>query len=96
MPCRPDVVSHFGQILWLLARSVLENFKTRAQFHRAAKHNNLLSMTFFCLDKNRITNQTSTGFSGISKQQLNTCNKQYATNEKLVGNPVFIREEISC
>ena len=32
----------------------------------------------------------------MSKQQLNTSNKQYATNENLVGNPVFIKEETSC
>ena len=31
---------------------------TRAQFHRAAQHKNLLSIKFF-LDKNRITNQVS-------------------------------------
>ena len=31
-----------------------------------------------------------------SKQQLNTSNKQYATNRNLIGNPVFIKEEISC
>ena len=30
----------------------------------------------------------------ISKQELNTSNKQYATNGNLVGNPVFIKEEI--
>ena len=32
----------------------------------------------------------------ISKQQLNTGIKQYATNGNLVGNPVFIKEEVSC
>ena len=32
----------------------------------------------------------------ISKQQLNTSNKQYATNGNLVGNPVLIKKEISC
>ena len=31
---------------------------SRAQFHRAAKHENLLSMNFF-RNKNRITNQIS-------------------------------------
>ena len=33
---------------------------------------------------------------GMSKHQLNTSNKQYATNGNLVGKPVFIKEEISC
>ena len=58
---------------------------TRAQFHRAAKHT-----------KNGNTNQISTLFLlRISKQQLKTSNKQYA-NGNLVGNPVFIKKEISC
>ena len=48
-----------------------------------------------CLDENRITNQISMWFSGfISKQQLITSNKQYATSEHLVGNPVLLKEEI--
>ena len=50
-----------------------------------------------CLDENRITNQISTWFSGfISKQQLNTQQQAIQQMEILVGNPVFIREEISC
>ena len=36
------------------------------------------------------------GFSWISKQRLNTSNKQYATNGNFVANPVFVKEEISC
>ena len=60
----------------------------RAQFHKACKHKICLAWNFF-LDKNSITNQISTWFSGYSKQQLNTSINQYATNENLVGNPVF-------
>ena len=50
------------------------------------KHINLLSMKCFALIK--------TGYQPIfriSKQQLKTSNKQYITNGKLVGNPVFIK-----
>ena len=32
----------------------------------------------------------------VSKQQLNTNNKQYAANGNLVGNPVYIKEEFPC
>ena len=32
----------------------------------------------------------------ISKQQLNTDDKENATNGNSVGNPVLIKEEISC
>ena len=30
----------------------------------------------------------------VSKQQLNTSNKQHETNGNFVGNPVFIKDEI--
>ena len=62
---------------------------TWAHFNRASEHKICLSWNF-CLDKNWIFR--------ISKQQLNTSNKHYATNGNLVGtcNPVFIKEEISC
>ena len=50
----------------------------------------------FFLDKNVVNNQISTWFSGFGKQQLNTSIKQYVTNGNLVGNPFFIKDEISC
>ena len=54
-----------------------------AQFRSAAKHK-------------KITIKNVHVIFRISKQQLNTSNKQYATNESLFGNPVFTKEEISC
>ena len=54
-----------------------------------------LAWNFF-LDKNRITNQISMWFFRICKQQLSTSKTQYARNGNLVGNPVLIKEEISC
>ena len=44
----------------------------------------------FCLDK------TFHVIFRISKQQLNTSNKLYATIRNFVGYPFFIKEEISC
>ena len=41
-------------------QNTAQNSPDLAQFHRAAKHHNLLSTTFFCLDTNMITNQIST------------------------------------
>ena len=71
---------------------------TRTQFHRAAKHKNLLSThEIFDFIKTGFPTKFPRDFSGfVSKQQLNTSNRQYASNSNFVGNPVFIKEEISC
>ena len=66
-----------------------------AQFHRAAKHKNLLSMKFLPWSKQDYQPCFLVIFR-ISKQQLNTSNKQHATNWNMVCNPVFIKEELSC
>ena len=60
--------------------------------YRAAKHTNLLSMKFLSWVKQDYQPNFHM-ISRISKQQLKTSNKQYATNGNLVGNPVFIKEE---
>ena len=70
-----------------------KNSQATASSHQHWPGPNFICLAWnFPLDKNRITNQ----ISRIIKQQLNTSNKQYATNGNLVSNPVFIKEEISC
>ena len=74
----------------------VKNAECWAKFHRAAKHTNLLSVNFLPMIKTGLPTKFHVTLR-ISKQQLNTSNKQYATNINLVGNPVFIKEElISC
>ena len=71
------------------------NITVRAQFHRAAKHTNLLSMKSLSRNKQDYQPNLHMIF-WISKQQLNTINKQYATKWSLVGKPVVIKEIKSC
>ena len=66
----------------------LEPSTNRAQFHRAAKHNNLLSSKFLSGFK-RITKQNVHVIFRITKQQLITSNKQYAANGNLIGIGLF-------
>ena len=61
---------------------------TWAQFHRAAKHNHLLSMKFLL------------GNNKYNQPNFHDCipkNKKYVTNGNFVGNPgFFFKKEISC
>ena len=66
----------------------LQALQTWAQFHKACKHKNLLSMKFLPWHKQDYQPNFHV-ILWISKQQLNTSNKHCATNVNLVGNPVF-------
>ena len=68
---------------------------TRAQFHRAAKQTNLLSMTFFALIKTGLPTKFPREFQDkqtTAEYMYN--NKQYATIGNLVGNRAFIKKDI--
>ena len=80
-PCEHPGEQYETQLsaLTTIQTSQTGKWDTRAQFHRAAKHQNLPSVKFFH-GKNGIANQISTWLSGISKQQLNTSKKHNATN----------------
>ena len=56
--------------------------KTKAHFHRAAKHKDLLSMKFLPWWKQDYQPNFHVIFFWLSKQQLNTSNKQYAKKWK--------------
>ena len=63
----------------------------RAKFHRAAiKQKNLFSM--FALIKTGLPSKFSRDFQDKQTTAEYQTNKQYATNENLVGNPVFTKE----
>ena len=66
----------------------------RAQFHGAAQHKHLLSMKCLPPQKQTDYQPNFNVIFRISKQQLDTSNKQYPTNGNLAGNPVFTKEEI--
>ena len=57
-----------------------------------AKHKSLLSMEFSTSIKTGLL----TKFPHDFRDEQTTADKQYATNGNLVGNPVFIKEDISC
>ena len=67
----------------------------RAQFHRAAKHKQIARHGISTSITTGLLTKCPRDFRDEQTIQLNTSNKQYSTNGNLVGNPVFIKEEIS-
>ena len=76
-------------------RNSLETWNAWAQFHKACKHTNLLSMIFFLDKKQDYQPNFNLLHIAFYWHSAVVC-LSWKSCENLVENPVFIKEEMSC